>query len=213
MFESRDRRILHLTQFPRSPIVSHALAYQAPSRPPGPCTDHASMPSALLTRSANAPAGTAYDTFAGHIFSDPSILHEALMPAISRIVLPSGRVALEGNRRLALRGDAILRLFLVEEWYHGPQRRGSAQEGWLDAMLSNKNLTDIAVERGLMWADYRSPELEQGVVGILDSEDPASTVEALTGAVWLDSGGDRVAVKGVMGALGLVCPPEARAQA
>ena len=57
-------------------------------------------------------------------FAEPLILWEALQATGNGIVSVGARSFADGNMRLALVGDAILKLALLEEWYAGTQPRG-----------------------------------------------------------------------------------------
>ena len=60
-------------------------------------------------------------------FNDPTILWEALQAAGSSVFIINGRRLIDGNKRLALLGDAILKVALVEDWYSGVEPRGGSQ--------------------------------------------------------------------------------------
>ena len=59
-------------------------------------------------------------------FNDRNILWEALQAASSRVVSIGGRVLTDGNKRLAMLGDAIVNVALIEEWYASGQSKGKA---------------------------------------------------------------------------------------
>lgn len=60
----------------------------------------------------------------GYNFNDPLILWEALQAASSSVSRAGTRRFPDGNKRLAVLGDAILKLVLVGEWYGSPDVRG-----------------------------------------------------------------------------------------
>lgn len=61
----------------------------------------------------------------GYHFNDSQLLWEALSaPGCTRI--PGTRHTLDGNRRLAMLGDSILKFALLEDWYASGQARGNA---------------------------------------------------------------------------------------
>lgn len=60
----------------------------------------------------------------GYTFNDHLILWEALNAAGSNIMGAGGRVFLDGNKRLALLGDSILKSALLDNWYITGQTRG-----------------------------------------------------------------------------------------
>lgn len=60
----------------------------------------------------------------GYDFSDTVILWEALQAAGSTVHSAGTRRFPDGNRRLAVLGDTILKLVLVGEWYESADGRG-----------------------------------------------------------------------------------------
>jgi len=67
---------------------------------------------------------TEVEEIISHTFSDKSMLKEALTTAGVPLLCTGARVSLDGNKRLAIIGDAILQLALAEEWYEGNTARG-----------------------------------------------------------------------------------------
>ena len=61
----------------------------------------------------------------GHSFNDPLILWEALQAAGSSVRSAGSRRFPDGNKRLAILGDTILKLVLVSRWYDSADIRGS----------------------------------------------------------------------------------------
>ena len=57
-------------------------------------------------------------------FSDSLILWEALQAAGSTVRSAGTRRFPDGNKRLAVLGDTILKLVLVSEWYNSADARG-----------------------------------------------------------------------------------------
>ena len=57
-------------------------------------------------------------------FTEPQILWEALQATGNGISFGGTRSFADGNKRLALVGDAILKVALLEEWYAGIESRG-----------------------------------------------------------------------------------------
>lgn len=53
----------------------------------------------------------------GHTFLDASILWEALQAPGAPAYAANGRNFSNGNKRLALIGDAVLKVVLLETWY------------------------------------------------------------------------------------------------
>ena len=72
------------------------------------------------------PEDFEWDTFAGHRFSDPYLLREALTPDVKTepIIFPH-KTAKEGNMRLAWVGDAVIYTILRGAWYDGTETRST----------------------------------------------------------------------------------------
>lgn len=64
------------------------------------------------------------ETIIGYQFTDPSKLWEALQAPGSPVSSINGRRITEGNKRLAMIGDSVLKLALVSKWYSGDGSRG-----------------------------------------------------------------------------------------
>ena len=60
----------------------------------------------------------------GYEFNNRSILWEALQAAGSGVTAVDGRPLMDGNKRLALLGDAIIDVALIEQWYAGLEPKG-----------------------------------------------------------------------------------------
>ena len=67
------------------------------------------------------------ESIIGYCFTDPLILWEALQATGSGISVAGTRRFPEGNKRLAVLGDTILKLVLVEQWYHSTDVRGTLE--------------------------------------------------------------------------------------
>ncbi|KAK6006255.1 hypothetical protein QM012_006665 [Aureobasidium pullulans] len=100
-----------------------------------------------------------------------------------------------GNYRLAVLGDCKMDSAMIDDWYTG----GALRKDWSqlrESLLSNTNLAKVAFETGL--ASCAIPE------GYHCSDNQAATlVEAVIGAVYIDSGCDMECVKSVMNTLGI----------
>ncbi|KAL2040771.1 hypothetical protein N7G274_006229 [Stereocaulon virgatum] len=134
----------------------------------------------------------------GYKFNDPLILWEALQPAGSGVTFAGSRRFLEGNKRLAMLGDAVLNVALLDDWYGGAGSRRQAT-AILQDVSANANLDRVARSHGLdnfVCLDTRA----QGHRVMITQM--TATVEAILGGVWLDGGLE--AVKGTMINLGLV---------
>ncbi|KAK3634943.1 hypothetical protein LTR56_005807 [Elasticomyces elasticus] len=158
---------------------------------------------------AGNPDSHALDTFADYRFEDPFLLAEALHafgddPPPRNI---NNQVVVDGNKRLAWVGDSVIDLILRSQCYYGPQSRGKASEGWYRSMTENKWLGGLGFafqidDHWIVSAWKRSVDL--------DNRQMTDTVEALIGAVWLDSVGNAEEVARIMCVMGLICPAEHR---
>ena len=157
------------------------------------------------------------ESIIGYVFHDRFLLWEALQAAGSPVVHAGGRSFRNGNKRLAVLGDTVLQLVLVEQWYAGEQARGTittvtssllsyrdnsdgspvAFDESRQRIGSNDNLTIIGNQTGLNAFVNRA-----GGMTVISPTTMAATVEAVLGAVYLD--GSLQAVTPVMQTLGLV---------
>ena len=151
----------------------------------------------------------------GYTFNDPLKLWEALQAAGSGNCLAGDRRFADGNKRLAMLGDAILKLVLVEDWYNSLFVRGiwpfltttvaPASDTGLERASdivarvgSNANLDRVGRLRWL--GDFICGNPAQA--GYISPKTMSDTVEAILGAVYLDGGIHKVSQ--VMQNLGLV---------
>ncbi|MDI1491507.1 MAG: hypothetical protein OHK93_002716 [Ramalina farinacea] len=135
----------------------------------------------------------------GYTFTDASILWEALQAPGAPRFDTNGRDFSNGQKRLALVGDAVLKLVLLDEWYRGPRgiQIGNNQVATIG---SNSNLAQTGRSHSLDTCIHNNPS----AWGAVSNGVMAQTVEAILGAVWLDSGaGPMGAVTAVMNTLGL----------
>ncbi|KAL8941878.1 MAG: hypothetical protein Q9216_001988 [Gyalolechia sp. 2 TL-2023] len=151
-----------------------------------------------------------------YTFDDPYLVWEALSAAGS-IISGGNRRFPDGNKRLALLGDKVIQLALAEDWYNGEGTRGTLTiirlleffclpDGLLaiftrliNNTASNNNLSMTGVSHNLDAFVNRALALR------FDAVSPATmatTVEAIVGAVYLDSTSLQV-VKDVLQTLGL----------
>lgn len=119
----------------------------------------------------------------GYRFVQRHLLDEALLAAGASIARKDVHGPADGNKRLALVGDAALQMAILDSWY---STGSSIEEGSLLVrdFGSNNKLKDIAEQHGVDSQITMHPA-QQG-------EKPrvtlASTIEAIIGAVWFDSG-------------------------
>jgi ribonuclease-3 len=140
----------------------------------------------------------------GHHFHAQGLLEEAL---------EESGLASAGNARLALVGDKILDLMLLRRWYREGNTTGMPTPSRMDISLiyteqgtsllqtyaCNKQLTSTARVLDLQRFIHQRPDLERNV----PNSTLATTVEAILGAVWLDSNEDVQQVDEVMEKIGL----------
>jgi len=65
------------------------------------------------------------ETIIDYQFADPHKLWEALQAPGSPVFVINGRHIPEGNKRLAMIGDSVLKLVFASEWYTGDGLRGT----------------------------------------------------------------------------------------
>lgn len=142
-------------------------------------------------------------------------LWEALQVAGSGHTRIVGRSAYDGNKRLAIVGDTAMALALARPWYKKDETLGlsscrhrifhvlTAKGDWdsqRQRLLSNNNLARVARESGLvdcMVVNPRNPVQASTKLA-------AALVEAIVGAVWIDSDESIDAVRQVMETLHLI---------
>ena len=141
----------------------------------------------------------------GYDFTDPLILWEALQAAGSGIRFAGTRHFPDGNKRLAVLGDTILQLVLVQDWYDSAEVRGIVVFGYIAVVPasytepgrasdivqdvgSNANLDRAGRIHGLDEFICRNPSQ----AGYISPATMTATMEAILGAVYLDGGIDQV---------------------
>ncbi|KAL8974625.1 MAG: hypothetical protein Q9197_001137 [Variospora fuerteventurae] len=151
----------------------------------------------------------------GYTFNDPTLVWEAVSAAGS-FTSGGNRQFADGNKRLAVLGDTVLQLALAEHWYDGTGVRGKRHPG-----LNSSFGCNPAKKASGVYDDIRQQvgsNANLSIVGRTANIDAfvnlsgaqrtvapltmAVTVEAILGAVYLDSKGI-AAVKAVMEKLGL----------
>ncbi|KAG9680772.1 hypothetical protein KCU95_g15282, partial [Aureobasidium melanogenum] len=125
-------------------------------------------------------------------------LWEALQVAGSGQYRIADRLVYDGNKRLAIVGDTAMALAIARPWYEKDDTLGD-WDSKRQRLLSNNNLARIAHETGFvecMVVNPRNPVQASTKLA-------ANLVEAVIGAVWIDSNESIVAVRQAMEALGL----------
>lgn len=154
-----------------------------------------------------------FEVRTGYTFKDQSLPQEAILAAGASSQRKDVEGDPRGNKRLALIGDALLRLEIVDQWHatgvppcmtnctstlgQYSQNLGQTQK-IVSRRASNKNLEKIGREAGL--AKYIITHPGQKHAGRTTI---ASAVEALVGAAWLDSNNDFATVRGIVRALSI----------
>ncbi|KAG4442918.1 hypothetical protein IFR05_001622 [Cadophora sp. M221] len=136
----------------------------------------------------------------GHVFADPTILLEALQAAGNGVSRIGERKIEDGNKRLAMLGDSVLSLAFLRDWFKEDESRKSG-DATLAAVSGNSNLDQCGRACGLSEYINKHKSFANGVVPHRTMSD---TVEALIGAVFLDSEESFAAVKVAMRGLGLL---------
>ncbi|EPS45551.1 hypothetical protein H072_445 [Dactylellina haptotyla CBS 200.50] len=139
------------------------------------------------------------ESIIGYHFQSVSLLTEAL-EAAGRAVTHETEGGMDGNKRLALVGDAILTLIHVDLWYPSEKDREIAQDA-IRKDTSNINLQRLAEHLGI--TEEVLPNPSQKSLGRIPKTTAASTMEALLAAVWLDSDKDFEKVREVARNMGV----------
>lgn len=123
------------------------------------------------------------------LFKNKDLLNQALTHKSWVNEHPDGR---ESNERLEFLGDAILEFVITETLF---EKFPKHQEGYLTALRSNlvntQNLANLAIKLGIGETLYLSKGEEEGG-GRKNPSLLADTVEAIIGALFIDSGMDIV---------------------
>ncbi|KAF2278992.1 ribonuclease III [Westerdykella ornata] len=132
-------------------------------------------------------------------FSNHDLLDEALLAAGTTVSRRDIQGNPQGNKRLALLGDSIIKEVILEHWYLSGE---TTEEGTNEVinLAKNTKLSQVAHESGLVEYVIKNP-CQQGQVG---QRTAASTVEALVGAVYLDCGEDISTVENVLEAINVL---------
>ena len=130
---------------------------------------------------------------------------------------------LDGNKRLAIVGDGVIDLMLSMVWYRGAESKGEQILGHNSLSLHESYTRELTIFLPEVWCSIRSRQscnrnlaivgkklgLDKLIVenprkepGVSDYE-IATAVEAVIGAVWLDSGMDLVLMKDLLVRMGI----------
>ncbi|KFY16796.1 hypothetical protein V492_01089 [Pseudogymnoascus sp. VKM F-4246] len=136
----------------------------------------------------------AAEILTGYIFNDDESLWEALQARGSNAVF----LYSEGNKRLAMIGDVVLKLIILDDLRTRNMARG-AMDRVVQRIVNNINLARVGRQIHVDQLVNRNPSQQ----GDVPPRTIADTVEAILGAVYLDSGKDIESVRLVMARLGL----------
>lgn len=128
-------------------------------------------------------------------FQRPELLEEALK-------LPGPGTVRDGNKRLALVGEASMISASIYSWY--PSR--SPKKTWDDHrqnILGNTNCAEAAKSTGLVFCRERNNSQTS-----FSNNQAATLLQAVVGAVYVDSNGNMDAVRSVMETLGIESAPK-----
>ncbi|XRM36567.1 hypothetical protein ABZX51_000064 [Aspergillus tubingensis] len=134
----------------------------------------------------------------GYTFDDPTIGMGALVTP--GVALPGLPTRMDGHKELALVGDAVLKLSLTLDGYVAKRSR-EYTSNILQTKASNVNLALVGRRMGLDKLVIVNPSQ----AGMVSDKVMANTVEALIGAVYMDSNSIE-AVRPVLAAMGLDLP-------
>ncbi|EEQ34997.1 putative ribonuclease III [Microsporum canis] len=124
-------------------------------------------------------------------FKDKCLVLQALS-------LPGSSAYSTGNKGLAQVGDAAVRLHIISEGHQRGMSRGQIS-AILGRVSNNNNLAEVGVKKNLGESIF----INRSQVGSISPGSMATTVEALLGAVYIDSEKDMDKLKNSMNALGL----------
>ncbi|TVY38226.1 hypothetical protein LOCC1_G007655 [Lachnellula occidentalis] len=128
----------------------------------------------------------------GYSFDDPNIAWLALQAA------GSGIGGSDGNKTLAMIGDAVMKLILLIDLAESGLPRGAIDSA-IQRIASNNNLAQVCDDADITRCINGNPSQ----LGIKSPKTRAATVEAILAAVYQDSGKDIDEVRKVMNVLGL----------
>ncbi|KAM0797066.1 ribonuclease III domain-containing protein [Usnea florida] len=164
-----------------------------------------------MTALLRAPTVRKLQSKIGYTFKNPQYLWEAVQAPGSVLhpdEVPSSGTDRhgaglqkfpDGNKRLALLGDTILKLALLEDWYKGQESREKMSR-IIGSIGANPSLMTVGRAKGLDALINKNPSDKDYPVG---GRTIADTIEAIIGAVYVDSNSNVQIVKEVMQTLDL----------
>jgi len=127
--------------------------------------------------------------------SERAYLWEALQVITPVMTHVAGRYVKEGNKKLAIIGDAVMANTLAEYWYSNDNSILGDWGNLSGSRLSNEHLNKVAAEKNLVDCLDRPSDA-------CGKKSPATLLEAIVGSVYVDSDYDMGAVRKTMIALG-----------
>ncbi|KAI2889728.1 hypothetical protein CBS63078_6702 [Aspergillus niger] len=149
--------------------------------------------------SALAERAQALQNLIGYIFNDPKRAMEALVAA--GVYMPGLINRTDGHKQLALVGDAVLRMVLALDGYEA--RKGRE---FTNNILSTKAGNTYIAQAGRNLGLDKLVIVNPAQAGMVSDKVMASAVEAIIGAVFMDSDGSVESVRPVLTILGLGWP-------
>ncbi|PKK49023.1 hypothetical protein CI102_6431 [Trichoderma harzianum] len=126
-------------------------------------------------------------------FRNPKLLEEALRAPGTDPTTTRQSPRAHGNKGLAMIGDAVLRLAVVDDGIIDGKTTQSCHQ------MCVAEISNIALSKTLKkWEIGQFVKLHPGQKGVITTGTGASTAEALVGAVWIDSDRDFTTVHRVI---------------
>ncbi|KAH8164792.1 hypothetical protein CIB48_g3440 [Xylaria polymorpha] len=119
-------------------------------------------------------------------FQNKDLLYEAMQTPGSNTASSNEHTLIEGNKRLAGVGDAVITLVIKLDCYMMNRPIGEISQ-ILQRVVSNHHFTSKCVETGLSACIHLNPSQR----GVISPRTLADTLEAVIGAVYLDGGIDK----------------------
>jgi len=132
------------------------------------------------------------ESLTGHSFTNNALLREALDAA--------GFSKRYGNKPLAHVGDSVLNTAIARDWWATPNG-GKSGDKLRQTITNNKNLANVGRATGLVDHIFVHPGQRYKVE--VDDRVVADSVEAVLGAIYIDSGDDLNTVKAAIAGFGL----------
>ncbi|CAG8951513.1 hypothetical protein HYFRA_00007429 [Hymenoscyphus fraxineus] len=132
----------------------------------------------------------------GYNFTNQDLLWLGLQAA------GSGIGGTDGNKRLAMIGDSVMRAVLITDLFHRGLERGRISDV-VARIVSNDNLAENCISTGISAYINKNPSQR----GETPPKTRAATMEAILGAIYLDCDEGLSSVRATMSILGLENAP------